>query len=160
MSYRYERSVSDYAKLTFLWLLSGVVAIGIIIGLIAGFKSFSRSQDMADAKNNANINLIKAHNQVETTAIDIQNQQQRVQVAQQQAQIRLEDAKGIRAAQDEVAKTLTPLYVQFEMTQALEKIAESGKNNSVVYIPAGAGGIPLVAGANGQPAVTAPDQGH
>ena len=152
---RYDDRVT--AKDALLWVVTGVVALTAIVGLIWGFNAFSRSQDMADAKNKANINLVNAHNQVETTAIDIQNQQQRVQVAQQQAQIRLEDAKGIRAAQDEVAKTLTPLYVQFEMTQALEKIAESGKNNSVVYIPAGAGGIPLVAGANGQPAVTAPD---
>lgn len=152
---RYDDRVT--AKDALLWVVTGVVALAAIVGLIWGFNAFSRSQDMADAKNKANINLVNAHNQVETTAIDIQNQQQRVQVAQQQAQIRLEDAKGIRAAQDEVAKTLTPLYVQFEMTQALEKIAESGKNNSVVYIPAGAGGIPLVAGANGQPAVTAPD---
>lgn len=137
---------------------TGIVALAALMGIIWGFSAFSRSQDMADAKNNANIALVKARNNVEVTSIEIQNQEQRVQVAQQQAQIRLEDAKGIRAAQDEVAKTLTPLYVQFEMTQALEKIAESGKNNTVVYIPTGAGGIPLVSGAAGQPAVGTPDK--
>ena len=49
---------------------------------------------------------------------------------------------------DEIAKTLTPLYVQFEMTDALKQIAKSGKNNSVVYLPSGANGIPLVATVN------------
>jgi hypothetical protein len=38
--------------------------------------------------------------------------------------------------------------VQFEMVQALQAIAASGSNNSVVYIPAGANGIPLVSTAN------------
>ena len=78
------------------------------------------------------------------SSIEIQNQAQRIQVAKQKAEIRLQDAIGVREAQDEIAKTLTPLYVQFEMVDALKAIAASGSNNSVVYIPAGANGIPLV----------------
>jgi Flp pilus assembly protein TadG len=130
--------------------------IGVIMGAIAGFKAFGRYQAMSDAKNQAQVALVKANNNVKVTEIEIKNQGQRVKVAQQQAQIRFENAKGIREAQDEIAKTLTPLYVQFEMTEALKEIAKSGKNSSVVYIPSGANGVPLVSGVQGQPSVGTP----
>lgn len=121
-----------------------VVLILISFGIYAVSKTISRSQARADAKN-----------RVKISTIEIQNQEQRVQVAKQHAEIRLQDAIGVREAQDEIAKTLTPLYVQFEMVDALKQIATSGSNNSVVYIPAGANGIPLVSnvseGQVGQP---------
>jgi regulator of protease activity HflC (stomatin/prohibitin superfamily) len=114
------------------------------MGAIAGFQAFGRYQNIQDAKNKAQANIIAANNQVEVSNIEIQNQAQRVQIAKQQAEIRLQDAIGVREAQDEIAKTLTPIYVQYEMTQALERIAESGKNNTVVYVPSGQGGIPTI----------------
>ncbi|QDN94906.1 hypothetical protein FNV58_00835 (plasmid) [Streptomyces sp. RLB1-9] len=132
------------------------LVVGVFMGAIAGFKAFGRYQAVTDAKNAATVARIKANNDVSVTGIQIKNQQQRVQVAKQQAQIRFENAKGIRESQDEIAKTLTPLYVQFEMTEALKEIAKSGKNSSVVYIPSGANGVPLVSGVNGQPSVTSP----
>lgn len=131
--------------------LALVLFIGILIGTIAGFKAFNRSQSMADAHNKAHIALVKANNNVQVTEIEIRNQNQRIQVTKQQAQIRYEQAVGVRKAQDEIAKTLTPMYIQFEMTQALEDIAKSGKNNTVVYIPSGQGGVPTI---------TAPSTGH
>lgn len=137
-------------------LIGLVITIGIIMGAVAGFKAFGRYQSMADAKNSAQVALVKANNNVRVTEIEIKNQGQRVKVAQQQAQIRFENAKGVREAQDEIAKTLTPLYVQFEMTEALKEIAKSGKNSSVVYIPSGANGVPLVSGVQGQPSVGSP----
>ncbi len=109
------------------------VTVLLFFGLLAIGKSFSRYQARADAQN-----------QVKVSAIQIQNQAQRVQIAKQHAQIRFQNSVGIREAQDEIAKTLTPLYVQFEMVEALKAIATSGSNNSVVYIPSGANGIPLV----------------
>lgn len=130
------------------------VAVGIIMGATAGYKAFSRSQAMSDAKNQANIALVKARNNVAVTEVEIRNQKQRIQVTEQQAQIRYQEAVGLREAQDEVAKTLTPLYVQFEYAKALEDIAKSGRNNSVVYIPTGNGGVPLVSGVTGQPQPT------
>lgn len=132
--------------------------IGVLMGAIAGFKAFGRYQSVTDAKNRATVSKIKANNDVQVTAIQIKNQEQRVEVAKQQAQIRFETAKGVREAQDEIAKTLTPLYVQFEMTEALKEIAKSGKNSSVVYIPSGANGVPLVSGVQGQPSVTSPEK--
>jgi type II secretory pathway pseudopilin PulG len=122
--------------------LLGTVALGaaglfvtilVLFGFFAAVKSFQRYQARADAEN-----------QVKVSAIQIKNQAQRVQIAKQHAQIRFQNSVGIREAQDEIAKTLTPLYVQFEMVEALKAIATSGSNNSVVYIPSGANGIPLV----------------
>jgi hypothetical protein len=137
-------------------LIGLLMLVGVIMGATAGIKAFGRYQDKADAKNHATVAQIKANNDVKVTAIQIRNQEQRVEVAKQQAQIRFENAKGVREAQDEIAKTLTPLYVQFEMTEALKEIAKSGKNSSVVYIPSGANGVPLVSGVQGQPSVTSP----
>lgn len=108
----------------------------VIVGLFGAFamkNNFHRTQ----ARKNAN-------NSVLISGIEIQNQKQRVEIAKQQAEIRLQDAIGVREAQDEIAKTLTPLYVQFEMVDALKQIAQSGRNSSVVFIPSGANGIPAV----------------
>lgn len=112
-----------------------------------------RPSDIADARNQVTTSQIKAKNQIQLTNIQVKNQAQRVRIAQQQAQIRLENAKGVREAQDEISKTLTPLYVQLEMMDALKGIAKSGKNSSVVYVPSGSNGIPLVSGVAGQLAV-------
>lgn len=130
-----------------------IALVVVILGAIAGFKAFGRYQATADAKNRASVAQIKANNDVKVTAIQIRNQEQRVKVAEQQAEIRLKNAQGVRKAQDEIAKTLTPLYVQFEYAEALKEIAKSGKNSSVVYIPSGEGGVPLVSGLPGQPSV-------
>ncbi|MFG3287332.1 hypothetical protein ACGF3G_00720 [Streptomyces sp. NPDC048179] len=129
--------------------VSSVAVVALFVGLIAGGKAFFRNQAMADARNQAQIALVHARNKVAVTEIEIKNQNQRIQVTKQQAQIRYQEAVGLREAQDEVAKTLTPLYVQFEYAKALESIAKSGKNNSVVYIPTGNGGVPLVSGVAG-----------
>lgn len=114
-------------------LITGILLVGALFLLWAGWKSFHRYQIRADAQN-----------AVRVTAIQIKNQEQRVKIAKQEAQIRYERSIGVREAQDEIAKTLTPLYVQFEMVEALKEIAHSGSNNSVVYLPSGANGIPLV----------------
>lgn len=137
--------VGEAVRISLIIFLVIFVLVGSIFGLWAGIKAFHRHQQLADA-----------NNQVRITAIQIRNQEQRVKIARQQAQIRFENSKGVREAQDEIAKTLTPLYVQFEMVEALKEIARSGRNNSVVYLPSGANGIPLVSnvpGANqvGQP---------
>lgn len=113
----------------------GVVFVLVIVVMLigVGFGTVGRWQ----ARQNA-------QNQVKISGTEIKNQEQRVQIAQQKAEIRKQDAIGVREAQDEIAKTLTPLYVQYEMTQAIMQIAESGNNSSVIYIPSGQGGIPLV----------------
>jgi len=123
--------------------LVGMVVAGIV-ALMFLVPTYTRYQKRANAQN-----------QVKVSAIQIQNQEQRVQIAKQHAQIRYQNSIGIREAQDEIAKTLTPLYVQFEMTQALQAIATSGRNNSVIYIPTSpTSGLPVVPTSNTTPPVT------
>jgi hypothetical protein len=115
-----------------------LLATLLLVGGASGCKSWSRYQQRADASN-----------QVKVTAIQIHNQQQRVKIAKQHAEIRYQNSIGIREAQDEIAKTLTPLYVAFEMTQALQAVATSGNNNSVIYLPTNpATGLPVVPTTN------------
>lgn len=111
-----------------------VLAVMILFGIVAVVKTFNRYQHRADA-----------NNRVKISAIEIRNQAQRVIVAKQQADIRYQNSVGIRKAQDEIRKTLTPLYVQFEMVQALQEIATSGTNNTVIYLPTSpTSGLPVV----------------
>lgn len=126
-----------------LYSLAGLMLATLLLGVGAsGCKAWGRYQKRADA-----------NNAVRVSAIEIRNQAQRIKVTKQRARIRFEQAVGIREAQDEISRTLTPLYVQFEMIDALRQVATSGKNNSVVYIPTGANGLPIVPTVNStQPA--------
>lgn len=134
------------------WTVAVFVAVLLIflfiLAIIFGIGSYSRWNARQEA-----------HNSVKVSTIEIQNQSQRVLIAKQQADIRVQEAVGVRGAQDEIAKTLTPLYVQYEMVQALQAIAVSGRNNSIVYVPSGANGIPLVSTTNPSQ-VTSPDVSH
>lgn len=140
-----------FARHATITIAIGIAAlIAIIVGTIGGFKAFGRYQAVQDANNKVKTSRIAANNQVKLNEIQISTQQQRVKIEQQKAQIRYEKSKGIRESQDEIAKTLTPLYVQFEMTEALKEIAVSGKNNTVIYIPTGPDGLPVVANSTGK----------
>jgi regulator of protease activity HflC (stomatin/prohibitin superfamily) len=65
------------------------------------------------------------------------------EIAQRDAEIRVEEAKGIAEAQKIINATLTPNYLQHEAIQAQLSMAES-PNHTTVYIPVGTNGIPLV----------------
>lgn len=131
----------DHGNMKGKWIVTFVsagvvVLIALLLGLYMGTKAIGRYQKLQEAKN-----------RVKVSQIEIRNQQQRVLIAQQEAEIRHEQSKGVREAQDEIAKTLTPLYVQFEMVEAMKEIARSGSNSSVIFIPAGEAGIPLITDA-------------
>ena len=118
----------------FRWSMAAVALIIFTALLFVLFPSYNRYQARANANNNVKI-----------SAIEIRNQAQRVIVAKQQADIRYQQSIGIKRSQIEIAKTLTPLYVAFEMTQALQAIATSGQNNSVIYLPTNpTTGLPVV----------------
>lgn len=138
----------DDAGAIFLLTLAGVgslaLVVALIMGAVWGFKAFNRTQRVAEAKNEVTTSQIKANNQVKLNEIQISTQKQRVKIAVQKAEVRLKDAVGVRAAQDEIAKTITPLYVQLEMVRALEGVAKSGKNSTVIYLPVGPDGLPVV----------------
>lgn len=125
-----------------------VVVVVLLLGAFFAIPAFFRYQQRQSRDQDRHQSVLDARNKVRVSSIEIKNQGQRIQVAKQRASIRLENAIGVREAQDEIAKTLTPLYVQFEMTDALKQIAKSGKNSSVIYLPSGANGIPLVATVN------------
>lgn len=120
------------------------VCLAVLMGAMFGFRAYSRYQDVQAAKNDVKTSQIRANNQITLTNIQVKNQAKRVLIAQQQAQIRFENAKGIREAQDEISKTLTPLYVQLESVEAMKEIAKSGKNATYIYIPSGSGGVPVI----------------
>lgn len=119
--------------------VEAMVGIFLVLAIIFGFifgtyavvsfgKNFSRSQKLADERN-----------QVQVNEIQIAQTKQLVQVAQQKAQIKVEEAKGIAESQRIINNTLTPLYLQHEAIQAQES-----QSNKIIYVPSGNQGIPLV----------------
>lgn len=54
------------------------------------------------------------------------------------------EARGIRAAQEIINATLTDRYLQHEAIQAQKATAVSGRNNTMIYVPSGSNGVPLV----------------
>jgi regulator of protease activity HflC (stomatin/prohibitin superfamily) len=65
------------------------------------------------------------------------------EIAKRDAEIRIEEAKGIAEAQRIINATLTPYYLQHEAIGAQLEMAQA-PNHTTVYIPVGANGIPLV----------------
>ncbi|MCI3277617.1 hypothetical protein [Streptomyces cylindrosporus] len=134
-----------YATVTVAVAIAAVISI--VLGCMFGFKAYGRYQARQDVQNYVKTSQVRANNQVKLNEIEIGQQQQRVKIEQQKAEIRKQNAIGIREAQDIINKTLTPLYVQHEMVDQLGEIAKSGKNSSVIYIPVGPDGLPVVATA-------------
>jgi len=64
-------------------------------------------------------------------------------IAKKDAEIRIEEAKGIAEAQKIINSTLTTNYLQHEAIQAQRAMASS-PNHTTVYIPVGPNGIPVV----------------
>lgn len=65
------------------------------------------------------------------------------EIAQRDAEIRIEEAKGIAEAQKIINATLTANYLQHEAIQAQRTMANA-PNHTTVYIPVGPNGLPLV----------------
>jgi regulator of protease activity HflC (stomatin/prohibitin superfamily) len=70
------------------------------------------------------------------------------EIAKRDAEIRIEEAKGIAEAQRIINATLTSNYLQHEAINAQLQMASS-PNHTTVYIPVGENGIPLVRTAPG-----------
>lgn len=65
------------------------------------------------------------------------------EIAKRDAEIKIEEAKGIAEAQRIINSTLTANYLQHEAIQAQLAMSNS-PNHTTVYIPSGENGIPLV----------------
>ncbi len=66
-----------------------------------------------------------------------------IQIAKKEAEIRIEEAKGIAESQRIINSTLTQNYLQHESIKTQEKLAGS-PNTTFIYIPVGQNGIPIV----------------
>jgi hypothetical protein len=139
-----EQGGASTARKFSLWgfgaVLTVVLFVGVGIATSAAVKAYTRAERRYDAEN-----------QVALTHIAISRAQQqalitRAQIVATQADAdkRFAEAVGIRRAQDEISRTLTGNYLQYEAIQAQKAIATSGRNNTLIYVPSGGNGVPLV----------------
>ena len=117
-----------------------VLLVGVGVGLSAALKAYGRAEERADARNRVTLTHI---------AINRARQQARITRAQIEAkkadaEKRVAEAVGIRRAQNEIASTLTGHYLQYEAIQAQKAVATSGRNNTLIYVPSGSNGVPLI----------------
>lgn len=66
-----------------------------------------------------------------------------IEIAKKDAEIRIQEAKGIAESQQIINSTLTQNYLQHEAIQAQERLAGS-PNTTFIYIPVGQSGLPIV----------------
>ncbi len=86
-------------------------------------------------------NKLKAEQDIQTLKFELEQEKLR-------ADKRVAEAKGIAEATAIIQQKLTPLYIQHEAIEA-QKAMANGQNHSVVYIPVGKGGVPLVSTVSG-----------
>jgi hypothetical protein len=126
------------------WGLGSVLGLVVItatgIGLSAGAQAYNRAEERANADN-----------LVRLTRIQIRTAQQQALVARAQVAAAKADAEkqyqravGVRRAQNVIMRGLTPQYLQYEAIQAQKAVATSGRNNTLIYVPSGSSGVPLV----------------
>lgn len=120
-------------KYTLVSIIALILIVALFVGGCAGVKEFNRSQKRADAKNRTAI----VHQEIKTAQQQAEVNRAQIEATKAEADKRYWEATGIRRAQDEISKTLTPLYVQHE---AIQKLPEA----RAIYVPSGANGIPQV----------------
>jgi regulator of protease activity HflC (stomatin/prohibitin superfamily) len=135
-----SEDVKDGIAVTVVVLVVIAVIIAGIFGIITFAKAYGRSQARADAKNRVQI----THIEIQKADEEAQINHAQIKAQEAEAQKRIVEAHGIAAAQDIIQKTLTPEYIQFEAIKAQERIATSGSNNTVIYVPSGTNGTPLI----------------
>jgi type IV secretory pathway VirB2 component (pilin) len=120
-------------------IVAAVLIVGVGIGLSAAVRSYRRAEARADARN-----------RVTLTHIGIDRARQQAQITRAQIAATVADADkqfaqavGIRRAQNEISRTLTGNYLQYEAIQAQKAVATSGRNNTLIYVPSGPNGVPL-----------------
>lgn len=142
MSYREDEK--SKTPMIIGWSFFGFIFLCLFtVACMYGCPAYSRNQAVKDANNAILISQKNANNQTILNEIKIAQTQQLVQVEQQKAQIRVEEAKGIAASQQIINATLTDRYLQHEAIQAQLQMAGS-PNHTQIYIPVGTNGIPLV----------------
>jgi hypothetical protein len=74
---------------------------------------------------------------------DLETRSTQVEIAKKDAERRVVEAEGIARATQIIQQRLTPLYVQHEAIEA-QKAMVGSPNHSVIYIPVGPMGVPIV----------------
>jgi len=74
---------------------------------------------------------------------DLETRSTQVEIAKKDAERRVVEADGIARATQIIQQRLTPLYVQHEAIEA-QKAMVGSPNHSVIYIPVGPMGVPIV----------------
>lgn len=131
----------EFTKKQVIWSCIGaVVAIFLLFVVLGpGCAEYNRYQKRQDA-----------HNKVAVVKVEIQKAEEeakvnraQVKATEAEAEKKVAESVGLKRAQVEINKSLTPLYVQHEYVQALENIAHS-PSNTIEFIPVGQNGIPIV----------------
>lgn len=136
MNHQYQSEEVNVFKVVLKVTLGVVLGIALLscvtLGSCSGYRSYSRYQDVLDARNQVVLNELRSR-----------QTQQLIVNEKQRAQIRVEEAKGIAQAQHLINATLTDQYLQHEAIEAQRSMAGS-PNHTQIYIPTGNNGIPLV----------------
>jgi regulator of protease activity HflC (stomatin/prohibitin superfamily) len=80
---------------------------------------------------------------------EFEQQSTQVEIEKKKAEKRVVEARGIAEATGIIQQRLTPLYIQHEAIEA-QKAMVNSPNHSVIYIPVGHNGVPLVATVDGK----------
>ena len=128
-----QNAPPDPKRVVIYSVVALVLAFVLAVGGAAGCKEYNRYQKRADANNVVKVTEINVEKAEQQARINYAQ----IEAVKAEAEKRREEAKGIRDAQDYIARTLTPLYVQHE---AIQKLPHA----RAVYIPSGAQGIPQV----------------
>lgn len=124
------------AKSVVFACLGFLAFIAIIFGALGpGCKSYNRWQKREDASNKVQVVRIEIQKAEEEAKVNTAQ----IAATKAEAKKRVAESVGIKEAQVEINRTLTPLYVQHEYVQAMEK----GHVEST-FIPVGPNGIPIV----------------
>jgi len=131
--------IPDWVLGTIGATLAVALIIGVFVGILFGAKSFSRYQKRQDAKNNVTVTAT----QIKVAEQQAQVNRAQIEATKAEAEKKYQESIGIRRAQDEIQKTLTPIYVQHEAVQAQLAMAHS-ENHTLIWAPSGANVTPLV----------------
>lgn len=109
-----------------------VVLMTLLFGTIAVGQAFSRYQRVKNARNEQRVIEMK-----------VKQTQMLVEVEKQKAAVRVAEAQGIADSQAIIDSSLSDQYLTYLSIQAQMDFASSD-NNTIIYIPVGDNGIPLI----------------
>lgn len=128
-----NNNVIKIVILSFCGLLGVIAFFWFLIFAVQGYGRWNRLQN--------------EDNQTRINDIKISQTAQLVKVQQQKAQIEIAQAIGIAKSQSIIKSTITPTYLQYLAIEA-QKDEINSPNHTVIYLPSGDNGIPLVQTTN------------